>query len=659
MNLINLKHHNEKNISIRLLAGMTAILLGAAALDNFQSGAFSFSSMQKVWVFLWCGLFIFCLGLFILSWSSLHTRVNAFFERWVHRLIAYKWFNLINFGFISISFSLLVFGAASQTFHGFFYRLAILWLLSLLAAFFLKGCYPSKEYIFLFFISILFSGAIYQASSFLRDLTTYSFSQAWSEGSRFYYASLPFSRNIYGQAIPWSFLHPGRYLLMAIPFIINNLPLWVHRSWQIFLWVFLTGLGCLSLVHRFKLNDHLVAIGLTAWSFIFFLQGPIYYHLMICAILVLWGFDVNHIKKSLLFIILASLWAGICRVNWFPVPAALAILLYVMEKPFDRAVGFWNYLRVPILFGIVGICASLFSQAAYIPISGNQNTALFTTSFSSDLLWYRLLPSPTYPFGILTGLLILISPLLYIWFINFQKVNSSMHWIRKLIITGILLVFMLGGLVVSVKIGGGSNLHNLDAFLLLLTVFGFYLLLDRIEKEKKVKRVPIKISTFAALLLVLIPIGWAELNWEPFPGLDKSAAYQDLQRLTAIVQKASMADKQVLFISERHLLTLKYIRDLTLVPDYELLTLMEMSISHNQEYLDRFYQDLKNQRFSLIVMDKQYAIFKDDSTAFPEENNAWVKSVAVPILEYYQPITWLRATDTEVYAPRNLPSLPK
>jgi hypothetical protein len=285
---------NGKNDSIRLLAGMTAVFLGAAGLENFQSGAFSLSSPQNSWVFVWSGLFFFCLGLFILSWSNLCNKLTAFLEQWVHRLSALKWFNLIIFGLLSISFSLLVFGAGSQAFHGFFYRFAILWLLSLLSAFFLKGCYPSRIYILLFFISILVSGAIYQASSLLRDLTTYSFSLAWSEGSRFYYASLPFSQNIYGQAIPWSFLHPGRYLLMSIPFIINNLPLWVHRGWQIFLWVFLTGLGCLSLVQRFKLSDRLVAIGFTAWSFIFFLQGPIYYHLMICAILVLWGFDLNH-----------------------------------------------------------------------------------------------------------------------------------------------------------------------------------------------------------------------------------------------------------------------------------------------------------------------------------------------------------------------------
>jgi len=35
-----------------------------------------------------------------------------------------------------------------------------------------------------------------------------------------------------------------------------------------------------------------------------------------------------------------------------------------------------------------------------------------------------------------------------------------------------LLVLLAGGLVVSTKIGGGSNLHNLDAYLTLLLVVG-------------------------------------------------------------------------------------------------------------------------------------------------------------------------------------------
>ena len=147
------------------------------------------------------------------------------------------------------------------------------------------------------------------------------------------------------------------------------------------------------------------------------------------------------------------------------------------------------------------------------------------------------------------------------------------------------------------------------------------------------------------------------MNWEPFPVFDKSAAYQDLLRLDATVQKVVASGQEVLFISERQLLTFEYIKNVPLVPYYELLTLMEMAISHNQNYLTKFYTDLKDQRFALIVMNKQYVIFKDGTASFPEENNAWVKYITVPILQYYQPITWLRASGIEIYARRDLSSI--
>ncbi len=378
---------------------------------------------------------------------------------------------------------------------------------------------------------------------------------------------------------------------------------------------------------------------------------------MICAILVLWGFDRNDFKKSLMVVILASLWAGISRVNWFPVPAALAILLYLLEKPYDQFHGFWDYLKHPILFGVAGITASLFSQAVYIPISGNQDSGLFASSFTSDLLWYRLFPSPTFPIGILTGILILCSPLIiYITFHLFSR-KSPLHFIRKTIIFAILIVFFLGGLVVSVKIGGGSNLHNLDAFLLLLTCLGAYFFSDRIGGEKKAGLTSHWLPNVLLIVLVMMPLAWVLINWEPFPVFDKAAAYQDLQIVDATVQKAAATNQEVLFVSERQLLTFGYIKNISLVPDYELLTLMEMAISHNQNYLDKFYSDLKDQRFALIVMNKQYVIFKDNSTSFPEENNAWVKYVTVPILQYYKPITWLRASGVEIYARRDLSTI--
>jgi hypothetical protein len=376
--------------------------------------------------------------------------------------------------------------------------------------------------------------------------------------------------------------------------------------------------------------------------------------LMICAILVLWGFEKDDFRKSLIAVTLASLWAGISRINWFPVPAALAILLFILEEPYGQFHGFWDYIKKPIIFGVTGIAASLFAQTVYFLISGNQDTSLFASSFTSDLLLNRLLPGPTFSIGILNGILILSSPLIIIIANHLLKKNSPLHLVRKALISAILLTFLLGGLLVSVKIGGGSNLHNLDAFLLLIACVGAYLLFDQGGKEKKVARTSNWLPNVLLMVLVFMPSTWALVNWEPFPVFDKSAAYQDLQRLTGMVQKVAVASQEVLFVSERHLLTFNYIQNIPLVPEYELLTLMEMAISHNQNYLNKFYLDLKNQRFAMIVMNKQYMVFKDESTSFPEENNDWVKYITVPIMQYYQPITWLRASGIEIYARRDL-----
>jgi len=635
----------------KIIQFITLFLLCATGVENFKSGLFSFSKPVNpvliIWLFLISSSF-FC----IWASSSKKQLLLGFSDGILKKLSPLKLLNVVVACILCCIFPLTLFRLNPLFLQGFFFRFSILWITSLTAAFFLKAFYGKTTFIQLFLLSLLVSTALYQAVNFFRDLTTYRFSLAWSEGSRYYYASLPFSQKLYGQMLPWSFLHPARYLLMAIPFLFDNLPLWLHRGWQIFLWISLSGLGCLAIVHRLKIKDRLIGIAVTAWCFIFLLQGPVYYHLMICAILVLFGFEINNFKKSLLFVLLASIWAGICRVNWFPLPAALAILLYALEKPISQKDGLFHYLLVPAVYGIIGLGASLLAQAAYIPISGNREPALFASSFTSDLLWYRLLPSPTYPAGILTGLFILIVPLLILLWINFSSINRTIHWLRRVIGLGILIVFFAGGLVVSVKIGGGSNLHNLDAFLLLLTVFCSYLVHNRIKRDDMNNSVSSRISALLAVLLVMIPIGWSIYQWSPFPKLDKSAAFQELNLLDESVQRVSASGKEILFISERHLLTFQNIKGVQLVPDYELLTLMEMAISKNQGYLHGFYQDLAHHRFGLIIMDKQYVIFKDATTAFPEENNAWVKSILIPLLEYYRPITWLRTSDTEIYAPR-------
>jgi hypothetical protein len=42
----------------------------------------------------------------------------------------------------------------------------------------------------------------------------------WSEGSRYYYASLFFSKKIYQLDLPYPLPSPSRYLMLSLPFLI-------------------------------------------------------------------------------------------------------------------------------------------------------------------------------------------------------------------------------------------------------------------------------------------------------------------------------------------------------------------------------------------------------------------------------------------------------
>ena len=649
---------NQRHRITQLIMLLGAVLVTVALIIGFlQDGVFNFSSK---WRFVGLGWFL----LSLLWWVMLFLMFTHHWEKIqdvIQQLIRYfhklTWINLIFVLALVIIYPWLTFGPLNKHFEDFFFRAAVLCIFSTLGAFALKSFQPSKIWVEWYLFSLVIITAVFQGVSYFRGISTYPLSLTWSEGSRFYYASLPFSQSIYGIQLPLSFMHPSRYLIMALPFLIRDLPLWVHRAWQVALWLILTSMVSLGLAKRLHLQDPWRTGLLAAWILVFLFQGPVYYHLMICVILVVWGYRQGKFARNLLFVVLASLWAGISRVNWFPLPGALAALIYLLEEKYHPAAGIWSYYKEPLSYAVVGMLISLISQFLYIPLSGNANARLFGTSFTSDLLWHRLLPNPTYPIGILTGMLLLCAPLLWVFSIQFILAKHELSDWRKLGIIGILIMFLLGGLAVSVKIGGGSNLHNLDAFMVLLSCTAAYFLSRRhaVENHQEIHVAPV--HAVILLLLVLIPVGWSLATWAPFGDFERKLVNEELSRLNETVQRVTESRQEVLFISERQLLIFGYLDEFPLVPDYELLTLMELSISNNEGYLTRFYKDLKNQRFGLIVANKQFVIFKDSTTEFPEENNAWVKHVVIPLMKYYMPITWLRQSGIEIFARRDLTSI--
>ena len=564
-----------------------------------------------------------------------------------------KW-NLAFFLLAIVAYSYLIIGRFGYHLEQPYARFAFFWLAALFGTLFLRASGLERSWPVLLAASLLLYGMIFRSAAFLSDVTTYPFSLGWSEASRFYYASLFFSKRIYGISVPPSVLHPSRYLMQSIPFLIPNTPLWFHRLWQSILWVataFATGW---FLARRLDIKDRLVHWMLVSWAFLFVLLGPVYYHLMVPLIIVLWGFHPNREGRSsflrnLLVVLLASAWAGISRVNWFPVPGMLAACLYFLEKPTgERRI--WRYLIPPFLWALSGIMVAFGAQAIYAFWSGNP-TGEFTSSFSSDLLWYRLLPSATYPPGILLASLFVSLPLLVLIWVRLKGNWHAYHPLRLIGIGGALFVLYAGGLVVSTKIGGGSNLHNLDAYLGLLMIVAAVIYFGRFRADRDKASQSSRVQWPALALAILIPLYGALLAGGPLYLPTQDQVEANLKELTSRVQTVVDNGGEVLFITERHLLTFNILPGVPLSPDYEKVFLMEMAMANNPNYLGRFQNDIKNHRFALIVTEPLFVKYKDSSEPFGEENNAWAKNVAEPVLCSYQQQKRIRPVDLQLLVP--------
>lgn len=549
--------------------------------------------------------------------------------------------SLIILGFLSVwIFRLYVFGGTlPQT-------MPILWVFlwaSLAQAIGLKSLRKLDWHV-AFAVVLLAQGVIYQTYGIFAITSANPFSMGYSEAGRHYYASMFFAEKLYGMELPLPFLHPSRYLLLSIPFLADGLPLWFHRFWQAFLWFGLT-LGASISLARFSRTRGWMFILFTAWAFLFFFQGAVYYHLHVMVILILAGVSTKKFGRSLVFIILVSLWAGISRVNWFPVPAMLAIAIYVLETPInDKG---WRYWLTPFIWGISGLLTAIVSQFVYIQISGNADVSAFGSSFTSELIWSRLLPNETFPMGILPGILLVSAPVLIAIHQIVRGKMSYIHPLRWLVLIAMLVALFVGGAIVSTKIGGGGDLHNMDAYLVMLAVLAVAFGSNQVSAESDAQPMVGRVGWGVVMAGLLIPLGFAIRHIGFFPSFDKAVAEKDIQ----LLQESLESGGEILFITERQLITFDVINGVTLVPEYEQSELMEMAMSRNRPYLENFYAELRARRFALIVAEDQ-KFTQQKEGAFVEENVAWVRFVGAPLLCNYKPVVTLTSNNLQVYEPR-------
>lgn len=470
------------------------------------------------------------------------------------------------------------------------------------------------------------------------SVTAYPFSMGWSETSRYYYPSLFLSRKIYGEQFALPILHPTLHALFAPPYLFDA-PLWAHRFWQTILRLALAGLIAPALLSRLSIQNRGVKIFTGMWMILFVLMGPIYLHLAIPVLILLWGFSVHSSTRTWVAVLLASLWAGTSRVNWYVVPGMIAAVLYLLEVPFNGK-NFWRYIFKPASWFFVGTLTAFASMQIYIAFSGIPNPEDFFTSLSSPLLWYRLLPNESYAFGILPAAIFVSLPMWIVLYAQFRTRRADWHPVRIFFIVAALLALFVGGLIVSLKIGGGADLHNLDAYFTMLLIVISYLVFARYTPEKGT--VETRTAEFIplywgnAMSVIIIPILFLTQSNIAFKTYDPSRTDVVLQSLQSHVDEVNADGGEILFITQRHLISMGMLHDVTLVPEYEREELMEMAMSNNEAFLAHFKQEMESQRFDLIVVDPLTFKILARRRAFSEENNVWVRGIMRPILCNYR-----------------------
>ncbi len=605
--------------TLRLILGGLLVLVFQATLDLYrqiQTLGVIFFPTSQMWLLLFTMILVSLLVLIILllTWTGQRKHMISLASRSVQLLPVSRPVVLSLLVTLILGFSLVVLLSWGTTFGTAAFRWLAVGIVLIFALMLLRRFEPNSNWLNLLAVTGLIVAGTYRLCQFLPDISVYPFSLGWSEASRYYYASLFFSEKIYGLAVPPSTLHPTRYLMQAVPYIIESLPLWFHRFWQVLLW--LVGLfgTAILLARRLEISSISWRWIFSTWVFLFLWQGPVYYHLLVIVMIILWGFDSHRLWKTLIVVVLASIWAGISRVNWYPVPGMLAATLYFLEKPFateanpvrqNKVSSFLTpfrasvrYLFQPVMWVVVSLLIALGSQSVFILWSGNDPDQ-FASSFSSALLWYRLLPNSTYSLGVLTGVLMISLPIFILIGYRYRKGSVRLEPIVLLGLSAVLGVLLVGGLVVSVKIGGGSNLHNLDAYLTILMVVGSYFFFQYIPIGYRKKTPLPQVPAWLNLSLVAIPVLFSLSSASHFVQYNPQTAEESLFKMQRNINRALEDGGEILFISERQLLTFNNITGVTLVPEYEKVFLMEMVMAGNQPYIAAFQEDVQSQRFDL------------------------------------------------------------
>ena len=590
---------------------------------------------------------------------------------WRERLGWWRWILLLVV--LLFPMVLLQYTPVGQYLTGSYLRLLLLLGMGLVSGVFLTRDHQHLARSSGLVVGFLLTATVFTLVQAFAYVSSYPFSLHWSEGNRFWDYSIMFGRRLYefpsDQRI-FAYIDRGRQSLWGLPFLLGDISIWQMRLWNgIVLTLPYMLLGWI--VFRKKPDNRILWLLSGLWALNFLSQGPIYTPLVLCAILVAIAWYSPY-WLALPLIAVAGYYAQLSRFTWMFAPAIWAGLIYIGDlvdrdrkreilRRFSMAAG-------AVLAGLVGgyviprwssITQLLNPVQVAAPIPSAQPDIVSLEGVQSmvsrqPLIWERLLPNPTFGPGILLALLLAVGPLVIYLVYMLRARRWKLDWLGGLAVLGGLLVFLIVGLIVSVKIGGGSNLHNLDMFLISLVFTaalawkqGGYRSLLQLDQE------PVWTQILWVLMMVIFAYQPVMLS-APLRKAPDSMAREALEQIRLEVASAKQTG-EVLFLDQRQLLTFGFIEDVPLVDDYEKKYLMDQALSADEQYFSGFYEDLAKRRFALIVSEPLKVKLQGSDYSFGEENDAWVKWVSKPILCYYEPIATFKRVRVELLMPRENP----
>ncbi len=514
------------------------------------------------------------------------------------------------------------------------------------------------------------------------DVSDYPFSIGWSEGNRMWDYSVLFGKDLYNypqdQTIP-AYIDIGRQSLWGLIYLLPNVSIVGARVWNDVLFTIPCALLGWALLRRNPSCRGVRLLAVSLWAMLFLMQGPIYTPLTLAAVLVALGSRLPLVLNCVL-VAAAGFYAVMSRSTWVAAPSAFAVFLCFLDQSAiadDKAkrsrwgkaaalglsglAGAAVYMKREVFAGLFGGSAEVVTEAAAETTAAEAAIEavpqIFTPAWfqyylgRQALLWDRLWPNETYKPGIVLGLALAVLPLILLIVIWAVRKHWKLDGWQKLLLFAGSAIFLGAGLIFSVKIGGGSNLHNLDMFLILMLFVGALAWKagfgDWLSES-------VKANSLVCLLIlaaVIIPV-WSNVSTAaPHVFPDNAVTEDAVEKIREVV--AENDGEGILFMDQRQLLTFGTVDKIPLIADYEKKWMMDEAMANNAAYFEPYVADLKAHRFSAIITEPLQIKFQGAGGDFSEENDLFVTYVSIPTLCYYEPYETYSEQGVQILVPRD------